>query len=58
MTLNECRVCRELISPKTKICCHCGTHDPLGRKRKKGIVFSVITVLLTLGVYFATELIR
>lgn len=55
MTLNECRVCRELISPKAKICCHCGASDPRGRQRKLGGVLTLIVGLLTLGVYFAAE---
>lgn len=55
MTLNECRVCRELISPKAKICCHCGASDPRGRQRKRGVVLTLIVGLLTLGVYLAMD---
>lgn len=54
MTLNECRACKELISPDAKVCCHCGQADPRN-KRKKGFVFTVMCLLFTLGLFLLTE---
>lgn len=52
MTFYECRVCGKLLSPKAKICCHCGAVDPRGR-RKVGII--IVLGLLLLGLFLAMK---
>lgn len=54
MKFYVCRICGKLLSPKAKICCHCGAVKPI--RRKKTVVMIVLGLLLIIGLFLAMEL--